>query len=120
MNQKQFIQQLREKLIERGDNYSADWAEGILNHPSMKSILRYYEPVDFEISQTLIDDQNISGTQILRLRRKSPSVPGFYPINNIGVYLQDTIDSFDTEDWFIPGTYQISSEYIIIYQSFIS
>lgn len=118
MDKKQFIQQLREKLEERGDNYSADWVEGILNNPSMKPVLKWYEPVDFEISHSIIDNSNLSGTQILKLKRKIPGL--FNPVNNIGVYLQDALDSFDTEDWFIRGVYQLSSEYILLYQSYIS
>lgn len=115
MKKEEFIQLINQKSE---DIVSSDWVEGILNHPSMKNVLKHYEPIDFEISRSLINDSDISGTQILKLKRKVPGC--FFPINNIGFLLQDVLDSFDTQDWDIKGSYQISSEYIILYQSFIA
>lgn len=114
MKKNEFIQLINQTSE---DTISSDWVEGILNHPSMKNVLKHYEPIDFEISRSLIHDSDFSGTQILKLKRK---VPGCFPINNVGFLLQDALDSFDTQDWDIKGSYQISSEYIILYQSFIA
>lgn len=116
MKKNEFIQLINQTSE---DTVSSDWVEGILNHPSMKNVLKHYEPIDFEISRSLINvESNLSGTQILKLKRKVPGC--FFPINNIGFLLQDALDSFDTQDWGIKGSYQINSEYIILYQSFIA
>lgn len=108
-----FLNKVTKRLGEEGDNISSDWLRGILSNPQFRQISRHYDLVDFIVSEH-DNVTDIYGVQMIWLKSKCNLM--YCPVNNIGALLSDILDSMDPD---IRGTYQLSNNYIIIYQPYV-